>query len=166
MIQAPPAFRWIGVAAVGLALAVIALGHTGPATDDAKFVAAPFAEYSDHLRCILSRCASIGASVRFLVVNGLGNVVVFMPFGAALVMALWSDSRHPLALAALVGLIGMGVSLAFEIVQVWIPGRVVAVDDVITNTLGALSGAAVVIFGIVWLRTQTRRPDAMALKRK
>lgn len=157
---------WLAVSVIGLALCAIALGHTGPATRDAKFVAVPFAEYTDHVKCILSRCANIGASVRFLAVNGLGNVVVFMPFGAALVIALQTDSRHPLALMALVGLIGMGVSLMFEIIQMWIPGRVVAADDVITNTLGAVSGAAVGIFGIVWLRTRIRLSDAMVLKRK
>jgi VanZ family protein len=66
-----------------------------------------------------------------------GNVAVFVPLGL-LVMAAW---RVPL-LGLLSGLLVGG---ACELMQLFEPGRVASVVDVLTNALGGLLGAALVL---------------------
>ena len=77
----------------------------------------------------------------------LGNVAVFVPFGAALAVAtlLGRPKRRKgrkfwLWWLAVTGA-GLLFSLFIEIAQLAIPSRVTDVDDVILNTLGTGSGA-------------------------
>jgi glycopeptide antibiotics resistance protein len=65
-------------------------------------------------------------------VNVIGNILLFAPFGAALALLgerLWTAV-----------LTGFFTSAAIEIVQVFVPGRTSATDDMILNTLGTLVG--------------------------
>ena len=79
----------------------------------------------------------------------LGNVAVFVPFGAALGAATLpgrgSRTRRRFWPWWL-GVTGAGLllSLFIEIAQLAIPSRVTDVDDIILNTLGAASGALLV----------------------
>jgi VanZ family protein len=74
-------------------------------------------------------------------INGLGNIVAFFPLGAVLYAALVADRLLRTRSIVLATLIGLIVSTTFEIIQIWIPGRVVALDDIILNTGGAIAGA-------------------------
>jgi glycopeptide antibiotics resistance protein len=132
---------WFVVGLVGAALTAIALGHTGDIDAKHKFSLIPFITYGEPIVCLVRGCESISRALVFLIFNGLGNIVVFMPLGGALYIALRHSDHHPHKRILLVGLLGAGVSLAYEIIQIWIPGRVVATDDIITNTLGTLLGA-------------------------
>ena len=66
------------------------------------------------------------------VVNVVGNVLLFMPFGGAL--ALFGERWWAATLT------GCFTSAAIEIVQLFVPGRTSATDDIILNTLGTLVG--------------------------
>ena len=70
-----------------------------------------------------------------------GNIVVFVPLGAALALALDGlSTRRRLLLATL---IGAGLSLSIELLQATIPSRVTAVDDLLLNTIGTAIGALI-----------------------
>lgn len=85
--------------------------------------------------------AARGVSVRLLV-DLAGNVVVFVPLGAALALAL---SRRPARTwLALTTLAGAGLSLAIELAQSLIPTRVAALEDWLLNTVGVVLGALLV----------------------
>lgn len=142
---------WVAVGAITLALAYIALGHTGPPTVERKFVLVPLATHIRTLRCLLTACAPAGPLYSNLLIDGVGNVVVFAPLGAALAVAL--AGNRPVRRAAL---IGAAVSVAFEAIQIFIPGRVVATDDVLLNAAGTALGAAAAWAALPALRTTTR----------
>jgi len=70
-----------------------------------------------------------------VVVEFLSNIVLFVPWG--LFVRLLSPTRFP---AWAVVLSGAGLSLAIELIQILVPGRVTALSDVIANTLGTAVG--------------------------
>jgi glycopeptide antibiotics resistance protein len=82
--------------------------------------------------------AARGISARLLI-DLVGNVVVFFPLGAALAFALGGrPAGHRLLLATLAGAV---FSLAIELVQMIVPTRVAALDDWLLNTVGVAIGA-------------------------
>ncbi len=64
------------------------------------------------------------------------NVVLFWPLGVALALRRWPLAKTTAA--------GCALSLLIEAAQYWIPGRFSNLDDVVTNGLGALTGALLV----------------------
>ncbi len=85
----------------------------------------------------------------YLLVDVLGNVVAFAPFGASLAAATLLSSRSRLhgrfrRWWLKVSLVGLALSLFIELGQLAIPGRVTDVDDVILNTIGTAAGALLV----------------------
>lgn len=73
-----------------------------------------------------------------LLINVIGNVVVFIPLGIGLA-GLWHRGRiWPTFGRAVLG--GFLLSLAIELMQLAIPGRATDVDDLIFNTLGTMLG--------------------------
>ncbi len=84
--------------------------------------------------------AERGISPRVLI--GLaGNVVVFVPLGAALALAMGGEpAGRRLLLATLAG---AGLSFGIELAQMALPSRVTAVDDLMLNTVGTVVGALV-----------------------
>lgn len=144
---------YLGVLLVALLLTWIALGHTGTISSGRSIIRlAPFSEYREPVACIMSSCDALRTAQLFLLVNGLGNVVVFMPLGAMVYAALrlhfanWSS----LWIATIVG---MSIGLLYEIAQLWIPGRVTATDDVILNAAGSALGAWAVSGFTHWIHT-------------
>jgi glycopeptide antibiotics resistance protein len=132
---------WVGLMLVIIALAAIALGHTGPGEQKSTVRLLPFDWLPGAASCVIRQCPAAAASRRLLVSNGLGNIVVFMPLGVLLYATLKHQAPfldHPVLYIMLFGAL---VSLIFEIVQLWIPGRVTALDDVILNTAGTLLGS-------------------------
>lgn len=100
----------------------------------------PFAEHSQALACLLnSDCIAQRRSFWFLLINVLGNTLVFIPFGLALAGVLpRSQAAQTIRRAALGGFV---LSLTIELAQLAIPSRATDVDDLIFNTLGATIGA-------------------------
>lgn len=86
------------------------------------------------------------AARTYLFVDVLGNIAVFIPFGAALGAATLPGRRNVARRRFWLwwlGVTGAGLllSLFIEIAQLAIPSRVTDVDDVILNTLGTAIGA-------------------------
>jgi len=86
------------------------------------------------------------------VLEFVANIVLFMPFGAAAVLAV--PLRVPSAAVA-ASVIGSGAlsSVVIECAQLLVPGRVSTISDVIANTLGTALGLAL----SWWLRAPRRR---------
>ncbi|MBV9880310.1 MAG: VanZ family protein [Gemmatirosa sp.] len=103
-------------------------------------VAAVSYETFGHL-CIL--CGSIGGA------DFVANVLLFVPLGAALVLAGLSWRRA--------ALLGAAFSLGIETAQ-WlvIAGRFATLSDVLTNSTGTLVGATIATWRHEWLRPRRR----------
>ncbi len=80
------------------------------------------------------------------------NVVMFLPLGFLLVSYL----RRPW-----LGFLGaLALSIAAELVQHVIPGRVASVRDVLANALGAAVGALLAWLTVIAARSRSRRRAA------
>ncbi|MGH7607378.1 MAG: VanZ family protein, partial [Gemmatimonadales bacterium] len=71
------------------------------------------------------------------------NVILFLPFGAALARAGQRVGRSSAAAALL--------SLIIEVAQLYIPGRDTSLGDVAANTLGGTLGAILALTAAAWL---------------
>lgn len=76
-------------------------------------------------------------SIDMFLVNFVGNIVMFMPWGFGLTL-LWKKIRKPW----LAALYSLGLTVFIEAVQLFI-GRSVDVDDLILNFAGSCLGAGV-----------------------
>lgn len=91
--------------------------------------------------------------IAFPVLEFAANILLFVPLGVLMPLAI--GSVRP---AVLVGtaLLGLGVSLVIEFAQWWIPGRVSDPRDLFANTLGTVIGVLAVALGssaMRWIRT-------------
>ena len=127
--------RFAADAALVLALCAIVFVTLRPFDADNDLELVPFADLAGG---IVHRDAG---SLREAVVGAVGNVLLFVPLGAAL--ALRGAS---LRLGAGVALL---VSGSVELAQLVVPGRTTAVDDVVLNVAGAAVGLALTK---AWLR--------------
>jgi glycopeptide antibiotics resistance protein len=87
---------------------------------------------------LTTSAAARGISAHLLI-DLAGNVVVFVPLGAALALALSDRSMKRRLLLATLG--GAALSLCIELLQTATPTRVTALDDWLLNTAGAAVGA-------------------------
>jgi hypothetical protein len=129
--------RDVWLAAALAPIVVLTLAPAGSAHNDIRLV--PLLELARALAHPLDPETSIGV---------IGNVLLFVPLGAAFVPRGWSLGR--------ITLTGGAVSAAIELAQLAIPGRTTSTDDVILNTLGALVG------GLLGARSARRRRAAAA----
>lgn len=79
---------------------------------------------------------------RFLVRDAGLNVLIYAPFGGAAFRSLGRRFGPVRAMPAAV-LLGAALSIAMELLQVYVPGRDCSILDVIANTTGAAAGAIV-----------------------
>lgn len=79
------------------------------------------------------------------------NILAYMPVGLLLTL-LWMG-RVPRWLAVVLSVTaGMLLSLSIEFAQAYLPTRIASIDDVLTNSIGALWGAAAALmWGERWL---------------
>jgi glycopeptide antibiotics resistance protein len=75
----------------------------------------------------------------YLVVDLAGNIIVFMPLGAALALAM--KSRKWAIRILFATLLGAFLSICVELLQMSIPSRYATVEDCLLNTIGAALGA-------------------------
>jgi len=87
---------------------------------------------------LTTSAAARGISAHLLI-DLAGNVVVFVPLGAALALALSDKPMKRQLLLATLG--GAAFSLCIESLQTAVPTRVTALDDWLLNTAGAAVGA-------------------------
>lgn len=142
-LHRPAAWFIVGLN-IGL-LSWVALGHGGPTQELVTLRLVPFEEFGWAVSCIANRCRNLWPAFHFMTINGLGNIVVFVPLGASIFLVAQPCCRRltdPFWIATLAGVI---LSIIYEIVQMWIPGRVTATDDILLNGLGSALGA-----GLVW----------------
>lgn len=79
----------------------------------------------------------------FYAVEFTANIVLFVPLGFLLPMALKSFRSRPVVLTAIVGFL---FSCGIELLQFIVPGRVSDPRDLVSNTLGAIFGAIIASF--------------------
>jgi len=65
------------------------------------------------------------------IVNNIGNIILFIPFGFLLPIKFKNVNRMAKSV-----FVGMAFSIVIEIIQLWMPNRWTDIDDVILNTLG------------------------------
>jgi len=115
----------------------------------------PFDHKMSTLRCMANGGCRWMLLSRPVLIDWIGNIVVFAPFGAALALATWPDRRAPgLLWWGRTLLTGMLFSVAIELAQTLVPGRITDIDDVILNTLGMTLG---MIAGYVVMRMATHQ---------
>jgi glycopeptide antibiotics resistance protein len=95
---------------------------------------------SADLAYITTPAAAQGISIPFLI-DFLGNVVVFIPLGAAATFALANKPLETRLVASTA--IGAAFSAAIELLQLTVPGRVSGFDDWLLNTAGTCIGAVI-----------------------
>ncbi|MCJ7726651.1 MAG: VanZ family protein, partial [Acidimicrobiia bacterium] len=108
--------RWAIFAVFACAAVVAGTVWPDSTVNTANFV--PLREHARALGCVLTWCDTALASMRFAVVDVVGNVVVFIPIGMAFAGMLPGTDRRRLWSAVAMGFI---LSLAIEIGQSVIP---------------------------------------------
>jgi glycopeptide antibiotics resistance protein len=140
---------WLVVALVVAWLLSMTL-RPGSATDHINLV--PFRAKWPALVCLAAGCSWYHEARSIVLIDLLGNLFVFVPYGAALAVAtLPGENRTPAGrhnrrwwfriFAA-----GFVLSLGIELAQLAVPGRVTDIDDLILNVTGTLLGAAGIRF--------------------
>jgi len=95
------------------------------------------------LVCVLEGCANATAAWHYLLVDVVGNVVLFIPVGFTFAGALGGRGRGRWWRWAWAVGAAFLLSCGIEAVQLVMPSRATDVDDVLFNTLGAMLGALV-----------------------
>jgi glycopeptide antibiotics resistance protein len=80
-------------------------------------------------------------TVAVIVVPIVANVLLFVPWGFLLFIALYTVERPTMQTYVLTVLLGLTFTCAIEAWQYFLPSRVADVNDIIWNTLGTFGGA-------------------------
>ena len=126
--------------ALGAAFAAIVVVTVRPSDGDHELRLRPFEDI---------RLAVTPPFHRGWIAEITGNILLFLPLGAVLCLRNLTFVRS-------LG-IALGLSIAVELVQLLLPGRTTAVDDVLCNTAGAALGW----FG-AWLLHRPPKPQPFA----
>lgn len=76
-----------------------------------------------------------------MVVPMIANILLFVPWGFLMFIALYTVKRPTLQTYVLTILLGFSFTIAIEAYQYFLPSRVADVNDVIWNTAGTIAGA-------------------------
>jgi glycopeptide antibiotics resistance protein len=93
------------------------------------------------LTCLVTTCSTTLSKVRSGLIDVCGNIVLFIPFGALVAIAV-GPKRPRVLLSFFLGLL---LSIAIELIQLQLPTRTTDVDDVIFNTIGTFLGARLAV---------------------
>jgi glycopeptide antibiotics resistance protein len=107
----------------------------------------------------LTESGAAQAIPAYVLIDLVGNVIVFVPLGAAVVLALGGmPAARRLALATL---IGSGLSLGIEVTQAALPARAAQPVDWMLNTVGTAIGALAgrTMQNNMWRKNRHDRPD-------
>jgi glycopeptide antibiotics resistance protein len=103
----------------------------------------PMAEHGRAMACFISGKCALQEVFWFLLIDVLGNILVFIPLGIGFAGILHRDNPRQTILRAT--LCGFLVSLTIELTQLTIPTRATDIDDLIFNTLGTMLGAIILV---------------------
>lgn len=103
----------------------------------------PLRHHLAALRCVLENCPGAAEARYYLLVDVVGNVLLFVPVG--LVLAGAAPARHRAGRFVLGTVAAAILSTLIEAAQLWLPSRATDVDDVLFNTLGAAMGALLLV---------------------
>jgi glycopeptide antibiotics resistance protein len=123
---------------VTLVIAAITLWMSGKSYS--KIDPIPF----EDLRHLAHRIAQRPVSTRLLaliVVPIIANILLFVPWGFFLFIALHTVNRPTVQTYVLTFLLGLTFSCAIEAWQYFLPDRVADINDIIWNSAGTLAGA-------------------------
>lgn len=109
----------------------------------------PLREHVQAVVCLVNDCPAAGQAARFLFIDVVGNVAVFVPIGLVLTGVLGGLANRPRLWIAIA--LGGALSIGIELVQLIIPSRATDVDDVLFNTIGTALGATWVVAARYWL---------------
>jgi len=79
--------------------------------------------------------------ISLIIVPIILNVLLFVPFGFLLFIALYTLDRPTIQTYVLTVFLGLTFSCLIEAWQYFLPDRVADIDDIICNSIGALVGA-------------------------
>ena len=118
------------------------------------------------LQCLISPCDISPRRVRSTLIDVLGNIILFLPFGVAACWVLkqrnWPNQSHILTAFAA----GLLFSFGIETAQYWMPTRVTSLHDIILNSSGALVGALLLtLFYSKYSLLQHRWQNSVAVAR-
>jgi len=130
---------WLAAAAV--AVAAILVLTLRPSELPASVNLKPLEHHGRALHALVSGSRNWPLLIRYLGIDVLGNLLLFLPFGLS--VAGTAGTWQPVPRLALVGGCAVLLSVAIELVQLGVPGRTSDVDDVIFNVVGAVVGGAV-----------------------
>ncbi|HSP33113.1 MAG TPA: VanZ family protein [Thermoanaerobaculia bacterium] len=116
----------------------------------AKLDPLPFDELR-HLAHVVARRPVSTHILSVIIVPMIANVLLFVPWGFLMFIALYSADRPTLQTYVLTILLGFTLTAAIEAWQYFLPSRVADVNDVIDNTIGTVIGA---ILGHLRLRVR------------
>ncbi len=108
----------------------------------------------DELRHLAERVSHKPVSTQILaviIVPIIGNVLLFVPWGFLMFIALYSVERPTVQTYILTILLGFTFTISIEAWQYFLPSRVADINDVIWNTAGTVIGA---ILGHMRLRVR------------
>jgi len=132
-------WRWLLLAAlVGAGIVWMTL-RPGRGDGSLPLNLIPLHKHGPALLCFVRGCAQFHTIFWVVIIDVVGNVVVFVPFGFALSAAL-HGAMTPKRGANLVVLSGFLLSLSVEVGQLRVPTRTTDVDDLLFNTLGTVIG--------------------------
>ena len=110
----------------------------------------PFDELR-HLAQVASHKPVSTQIVAVIIVPIIGNILLFVPWGFLMFIALYSENRPTVQTYLLTILLGFTLTVAIEAWQYFLPSRVADINDVIWNTAGTVVGA---ILGHMRLRVR------------
>ena len=94
-----------------------------------------------NLRHVMSRHAVSTHILAVIIVPIIANIVLFVPWGFLLFIALYTINRPTMQTYVLTILLGFTFTCAIEGWQYFLPDRVADVNDIIWNSIGTLAGA-------------------------
>jgi glycopeptide antibiotics resistance protein len=115
----------------------------------------PLRHHLAAFRCWLDDCPAADAALQYLLIDVVGNLLLFVPLGLTFAAASTRASRWGRLAAATVS--GALLSLLIEVVQLAMPSRASDVDDVLFNTVGAMLGGLVGVLVVAAPRARRRR---------
>jgi uncharacterized membrane protein YfcA len=148
LIPVPRAVTIVALLLVTAAICAITVGTSGKTYS--KVDPRPF----DDLRHLAHRVEHKPVSTNILaviIVPIIGNVLLFVPWGFLMFIALYTVERPTVQTYVLTILLGFTFTTAVEAWQYFLPSRVADINDVIWNTVGTILGA---ILGHMRLRVR------------
>ena len=101
----------------------------------------PLIHPANAIRCILTHCPNFQNMLWLVIINVIGNIAVFIPFGYTVAASVQTFLTKKYTIIVAISA-GFTLSLSIELLQLNVAGRFSDVDDLIFNTLGTIIGVS------------------------